>query len=144
MASRPMRLYYEDENGNHLPDHDGEPPAGARYQVAQFPAQLTTTYVDLDYRGAGSPVIARAEVGYAPGLVLAMVRPTLPERIKQIIRFGSKAPTYDYETAVLRAALACERCGNAMAYRYGLSWGYREGSEAWTRCPTSCQLCRPQ
>ena len=136
-------LYYQDRDGNVLPGNDvGEPPEGARYQVYQNPAALITQYVDLEHRGKGSPVFARAETGYSPDLVLAMVRPDAAEKKAQRDRYGSHAPALDFRAAVLMAALSCERCGNALAHRYGLAWGYREHSKEWYRTNTSCERCQ--
>jgi hypothetical protein len=46
--------------------------------------------------------------------------------------------------AILIAANACERCMNALAYNYGLSWGYPEGSDEWKRCNTTCKFCKDE
>jgi hypothetical protein len=79
--------------------------------------------------------------GFAEELVLAIVRPTLLERFKQILRYGWLAPVHDYPWAVYKSADTCERCMNAMLHRYGLERGYREHSEEWHRAGTSCYMC---
>jgi hypothetical protein len=51
---------------------------------------------------------------------------------------------YTLSEAIIIAATSCERCMNALAYKYGLEWGYAEGSDEWQRCGTSCQFCREE
>jgi len=48
---------------------------------------------------------------------------------------------YRLGDAILISANSCERCMNALAYQYGLTWGYPEYSEEWKKCNTSCDFC---
>lgn len=49
---------------------------------------------------------------------------------------------YTLKEAILVVAQSCERCMNALANKYGLSWGYGENGEEWNKCNTSCMFCR--
>jgi len=44
--------------------------------------------------------------------------------------------------AILIAGNACSRCMNALAYEYGLDWGYPEFSEEWKNTNTECDFCK--
>ena len=48
---------------------------------------------------------------------------------------------YSLTEAIIIAATSCERCMNVLALKYGLNWGYEEGSEEWEKVGTSCQFC---
>lgn len=141
------QLYYEDENGNYLPagsmdnPYDSIPP-GAKYQIAQFARVLRTEWIGLREDGTSGLVMA-GNASWSGDLVLAMVRPTWKERLLQVVRYGYFAPVFDIDTAILKAALSCERCMNAMRHRHGIDDGYREDSEEWLRCNTRCSLCEP-
>jgi len=45
------------------------------------------------------------------------------------------------DKAILVAAIACERCMNALAHKCGLDWGYPEDSEDYITSTTRCELC---
>lgn len=49
---------------------------------------------------------------------------------------------YTLREAILIASIACERCMNALAYKYGLNDGYPEYSEEWKKCGTCCEFCK--
>ena len=49
---------------------------------------------------------------------------------------------YTLSESIIIAAMSCERCMNALAYKYGLNWGYEEYSEEWQKCGTLCEFCR--
>lgn len=141
MAGRFETLWYEDHEGKYYPsDFGGGRPEGATIQVSRFPFTLTTTYLTLNEDGSSS-VLMRANSGYNSGLMLAMIRPSVKELVKQFVRYGWFAETRDPKMAVFHAAETCERCMNSLAHRYGLDWGYREGSERWHLAGTSCHRC---
>ena len=48
---------------------------------------------------------------------------------------------YSLAEAIIISATSCERCMNVLAFKYGLDWGYEEGSEEWEKTGTSCQFC---
>jgi hypothetical protein len=46
--------------------------------------------------------------------------------------------------AIIAYATACERCMNALAYKYSNGEeGYAEHSPGWEKCRTSCKFCVP-
>lgn len=93
----------------------------------------------------GSRMLMSGASTYSGDLVLAMTRPSLMELARQVYRYGFPAvPFGDYGQAVMYAAVSCEACRNALAYRYGLPWGYPRGSDDWYKAGTSCELCDPQ
>jgi len=142
MAGKFETLWYEDRDGNYIPNpnEDLGAPKGAEVQVSRFPFQLTTNYLALDEDG-GSHSIAVANSTYSPDFMLSMVRPTFFERAKQLLWYAWPARTYEPKMAVFLAAETCERCMNSLAHRHGLSWGYREGSDAWHLSGTTCDRC---
>lgn len=141
MAGRFETLWYEDYDGNYLGNGTFEStPEGAEIQVSRFPFELVTTYLALKGNG-GSKLLMRGNSSYSPQLMLAMTRPSWKERFKQLLRYGSFAPTYEPKMAVFLAAETCERCTNALAHRHGLDRGYREGSDEWHRAGTLCHRC---
>ena len=45
--------------------------------------------------------------------------------------------------AIIVWATACERCANALAYKYTNGEdGYPEYGEEWKKCPTECEFCK--
>lgn len=87
--------------------------------------------------------IFAGEQGWQPDLVLAMTRPANEELRLSLQRNDGNAPgLWGLKDAIAIAAVACEACGNSLAWMYGLSWGYPEGSEEWKQAGTSCELCR--
>ena len=48
---------------------------------------------------------------------------------------------FSLSEAIIIVGTSCERCMNALAFEYGLDWGYEEGSEEWEKTNTSCQFC---
>lgn len=134
----PKTLWYEDEHGNFLGEAAqpySQPPEGVRYQVAQFPCDLTTRWVELKEDGS-SETVAGCTTGWSEDLVLAMA--TKPRDIWRI------SEPYRLSEAILIAASACERCMNALAHRYGLPWGYHEESEEYLQSRTRCGFCDHQ
>jgi hypothetical protein len=109
--------------------------------------------------------------GYSADLVLALARPSIAEAGRALQRallnrrmapaaldnlsgrlssYGlpadavSQVPLpqrFALADAILIAARACERCTNALAYAYGLQWGYHEGSDHWNNCKARCGFC---
>jgi hypothetical protein len=96
------------------------------------------------WSSGGSRTLMSGSCGYPGDLVLAMTRPSLTERVRQVYRYGLPAiPWGDYGQAVLTAKTACEACQHVLSYRHGLAHGYPKGSDEWKRAGTSCELCDP-
>lgn len=126
--SKLLTLWYENDKGEkfvpqNLDCPDDMPIDKYPYQVSQFPTELKTTYLRC-YDGK-SEEVAEGTSGWSEDLVLAM----------------TNSGDYSLSESILIAAQSCERCMNALAYKYGLDWGYPEGSEEWEKCGTSCDFC---
>jgi len=80
---------------------------------------------ETKWNGNRSDEISRGDSGWSPDLVLAM----------------TNSGDYELPDAILIAANSCSRCMNALAYQYGLDWGFQVGSEEWVKTGTSCQFC---
>lgn len=123
-----LTLWYENDKGEkYIPKQmetpDDIPIDKYPYQVSQFPTQLNTSYLKCyDDR---SEEIAEGHSSWPEDLVMAM----------------ANSGDYTLSESILIAAQSCERCMNALAHKYGLDWGYPEGSEEWQKCGTSCQFC---
>lgn len=48
---------------------------------------------------------------------------------------------YALRDALVIASEACGRCMNALAWQYGLDWGFPPGSEKWNNTRTRCVMC---
>lgn len=119
----PPILWYENDAGEKwIPtaddfDHSGR-PAGFHYQWSQFPRQL-----EENCHGPDGHMMT-GHSSWPEDLVLAMTA------------------DYTLSDAILIAAHLCERCLNAAAYDYGLTWGYRRGSPGWLKANTTCPHCQ--
>jgi len=76
--------------------------------------------------GYGSREVISFNSSWSEDLVLALVN----------------SGDYTLSESIIISANSCERCMNALAYKYGLDWGYKEGSEEWEKCGTSCEFCK--
>jgi len=92
---------------------------------------------------SGSYNLMSGNSGYSADLVLALSRPSPAELLKAFERGYVGSPVvFELADAVILAASGCERCMNALAYRYGLDWGYARGSKDWDAAGTTCFICR--
>lgn len=73
----------------------------------------------------GSRTFCSINASWSEDLVLAM----------------ANSEDYSLSESIIIAATACERCMNALAFKYGMAWGYEERSEEWLNVGTSCQFC---
>ena len=78
-----------------------------------------------EWEGTGSREIYSATSSWSEDLVLAI----------------ANSGDYSLSASIIIAATSCERCMNVLAHKYGLDWGYEEGSEDWKKTNTSCQFC---
>ena len=74
----------------------------------------------------GSQTLMTMESGYPDDLVLCI----------------ANSGDWGLRDAILIVANSCERCMNALAHKYGLDWGYEEGSKEWKKSNTVCDFCR--
>jgi mutator protein MutT len=120
-------LWYEDADGNRLPEVDEEltAPEGAEYMHSQFPHVLRHSVLRLNEDGTSTDVGA-GESSYPEDLVNAMVR----------------SGQWDVGDAIMAAAKSCERCLNVLCDYYGLDDGYPFDSEEYWKCGTRCDLCK--
>jgi len=153
MQSHPPTLWYEDHEGRRwVPPQGGslvDPPHGFCFMRVREVAMHETVHqlaavADPDGEQSETRLLMRGTATYSPGLVLALVRPTLRERLRSLCRGYLRAPRHGLREAQLIAAVACERCANELAHRAGAAWGYRKGSDEWLRAGTRCELCRPK
>lgn len=113
----------------------------------------------LVWEAMGSVHLAVGSSGWDQGLVMAMTRPTEEETALAIeremymranvrrTRDTSLPKTYRLYDAILVSARSCERCWNALLWRYGCGGekggdpGYAEESEEWHKAGTKCVFC---
>ena len=81
---------------------------------------------DNELKALGSVKFMTSNCGWSEDLVLAM--------------YNSK--DYTLNQAIIISSTACERCLNALAHKYGLSWGYAEYSNEWKETNTKCEFCK--
>lgn len=131
-------LWYEGKNGEFIP-HDGkyEPPENAYTYHVCFPMELTEEiYIIRDDNGniVDKPIgdrrlmTAHTHIGGGNSdVIIAMVQ----------------SGDYTLSEALAVFGNACERCMNALCYKYlNGKEGYPEHSEQWKRCNTVCDFCR--
>ena len=117
-------LWHEDDDNNRL-DEDGDGiPDGARFQYSQFPATLHDSILRLNDDGTSTEIM-RGERGFPQDLVTEMVR----------------SGEWDVGDAIMAAAQACERCLNALTFRYQRDDGYEFGSSRYWQAATRCKMC---
>lgn len=141
-------LWYESEDGDKIsPSDDPEFFYHAekyqkeyKYQRTRFPNQVQENMYNFS-DGKCTRVFSGTS-SYFTDLVLAMVRPSLIERLRSFLRTGKVLPLKDFNQAVLIAAFSCERCTNVLMYEYGLKDGYKLFSDEWKECSTCCEHCQ--
>jgi hypothetical protein len=108
------------------------PPTTHPIACVRFPMHVTTSYYKRREDGGygGSDLIAVGGSSASEELVLAMANGANGQKQHRL------------RDALVICASSCERCANVLAHQYGLSWGYEEGSDAWLRCGTVCDMCR--
>lgn len=128
-------MWNESEDGKFRKTAKGpEEPYDPRYPIvfARFPARAITriyrTRPDGTY--GSSDLIMEENRGYSLELVLALATGA-----------NGQLPKYPLEKAIIYASHICERCENALAFQYGLPWGYPEGADQWIKAGTSCPAC---
>lgn len=132
-----MWLWFEDDQGNRVEcncrDGSGPSPETHPYAYSRFPREVTTHCYQRRTSDGGystKDLVFGGKSSWSEDLVLAMATGS---------NGGKKFKLSD---AILIGSQSCERCMNALAYHYGLSWGYPEGSDQWIKSNTKCDMCR--
>lgn len=148
-AVHQLNLWCETLDGRMAPvDPMGEmPPVTSHpYAVSRFPLEVRTEYYrrrESDGSYGGNDRILACNASANESLVLAMATGGREYWPRILARFWFHRPQrLVLSHAIVIASEACERCLNALAYEYGLPWGYREFSDEWEQCGTSCVMCR--
>lgn len=133
--------WYEDDDGNRYPmnfdDNSGEAvdvPEGVKLTSyhSRIPCQLTEnidSYIANPDESKGEVKFKRimsCNSSWSPKVVTAMV----------------KSGDFTMEEAITVYATACERCINVLWDKYVGNEGYKEFSEQWKQCKTSCEFCK--
>jgi len=134
----PNGIWYEDEDGNYIP-HDGvtvDAPPNAHTAHVCFPLEITERIYLIEdvygHRGyKGEPMVSfntHIGGGSVP-TILGMVN----------------SGDYTLAEALALYSSCCERCANVLAYKYTNGEdGYKEYSDEWHRCNTSCRYCEAE
>lgn len=151
-----MRLtWWEDEQGNvlelepyTLPTY--EQKEKYKYYHSCFPCQLSHRISVYDYHPKGInkiliklPIIGKyikKKIGktYIELISFNDTYTCMQDCIVAMVNSGD----YTLEEAIWVCANACERCMNALCYKYlNGKDGYPEYSEKWEKCNTSCDFC---
>lgn len=125
-------IWYEDDEGkiqapsiDQIKNYDN--PKDAVYQLSRIPCRLDTMKILIKPDGTSGARSTMTE-GYPPDLALAL----------------TNSGDFTLGEAIIFSATVCERCMNALAYEYGLDWGYPVDSQAYATCGTSCKLCKQE
>jgi hypothetical protein len=90
----------------------------------------------------GSQEVMAGESSWPTDLVLAMVRPNAHEMAMAIRHAGCPPRLLGMNDAILMAATSCERCLNALLWRYGVAEEYAPYSKHWDEAGTECAICK--
>lgn len=127
-------FYWADEAGNVIGPVEfanegmAPPPPGAATMTAREPLTLRETLYAVDPETGGLRELGVGSSTYSADLALALA-------------YSSNG--LSLADAIIVAATACERCGNALAHQGGLEWGYPEFGPEWQDSPTECAMCIP-
>lgn len=107
------------------------------YIHVRFPLVVQTKVYKRDKDGhyTEGDRIATLNASVNEELVLAMATGGWSTRP---LRLRAKIPLHE---AMIIVSEACGRCLNVLAYEYGLSWGFKEGSDEWLVTKTTCEMC---
>lgn len=129
-------LWVETKDGERAPvscvDGSCPPPETHPYAFSRFPCEVTTTMH-----------VRRSDGAYGTDDRIASGASSYPEDLALALANGSNGQRqFRLSHAIIIASQTCERCMNALAHQYGLTWGYPEGSESWIKSNTKCDMCR--
>lgn len=123
--------WYEDKYGSEVVQENEDavmPPEGAVVMFTRYPFEITThmrVFVEGKFLNAGD---SYTHIGRSSqDLILAI----------------ANSGDYTLGESVILVAECCERCLNAISYKYTKGKeGYPEGSDEWKRCGTVCTFCK--
>lgn len=148
------RVWWEDAQGNVFEDDRlpiEEEKEKYPYYHTEFPCTLSHDMAEYDYHPKGMqkllinlPIIGKR------------IKNKIGKTFKHLITFNTtytsgsdcivamvSSGDYTLEQAIWIYANACERCMNALCYKYlNGKEGYPEYSEEWQKCNTVCGFCR--
>ena len=149
-------FWWEDAEGNILDLEPHRCPTEEEkekypYYHSEFPCQLHHNISHYDYhpKGIQKFLIKLPFIG-------EHVKKKIGKTFKDICTFNTtyrsgsdcivamvNSGDYTLEQAIWVYANACERCMNALCYKYlNGEDGYEEYSEEWKKCGTECDFCR--
>ena len=155
-VSKMKLFWWEDENGNVLElDEDRLPTESEmeiyKYYHREFPCILTHAISVYDYhpRGVYKFLIKLPIVG-------ERIKRKIGKTFKDIYAFNTtysggsdcivamvNSGDYTLEQAIWIYANSCERCMNALCFKYlNGKEGYEEYSDEWIKCNTVCDFCK--
>ena len=149
-------FWWEDEQGNVLEESPNAVPNEKqkekyRYYHSEFPCQISHQICVYDYHPKGIQKLL---------IKLPIISKTVKRKIGKTFRnVGTFNTTYnsggdcivamvnsgDYtlEQAIWVFANSCERCMNALCFKYlNGKEGYEEYSDEWVKCHTVCDFCK--
>lgn len=148
--------WWEDENGNVLEDSpnvmpDEKQKEKYRYYHSEFPCQISHNISLYDYHPKGIqrvliklPIISK-RVKRKIGKTFASVGTfnTTYNSGSDCIVAMVNSGDYTLEQAIWVYANSCERCMNALCFKYlNGKEGYEEYSNEWNKCNTVCDFCK--
>ena len=148
-------FWWEDAEGNVLELEDGRRPTEEEkekycYYHSEFPCQVHHRISHYGYHPEG---IYRLLVNLP--IIGKRFKNKLGKTQKEIATFSTtyncgsdcivamvNSGDYTLEEAIWIYSNACERCMNALCYKYlNGADGYEEYSEEWQKCNTECEFC---
>lgn len=155
-VSKMRHFWWEDENGNVLELEDNRMPTEKekeqyRYYHSEFPCQLHHEIRVYDYRPKGVqkfliklPIIGKRvknKIGktFRDVCTFSTTYKSGSDCIVAMVNSGD----YTLEQAIWVYANSCERCMNALCFKYlNGKEGYEEHSDEWVKCNTICDFCK--
>ena len=155
-VSKMKHFWWEDEQGNILDLEDGRMPTEKekekyRYYHSEFPCQLHHNISVYDYHPKGIhkfliklPIIGeriKRKIGktFRDMITFRTTYYGMSDCIVAMVNSGD----YTLEQAIWVCANSCERCMNALCFKYlDGKEGYAEYSDEWVKCNTECDFCR--
>lgn len=153
-VSKMQVCWWEDENGNVLPEGCDRETKGAKFYHSTFPCQITHEIDDYDYHPEGfiSKYLFQKSKLYKKWWCSRNNKTFRPlcsfnttygtkssqECIVAMVNSGE----YTLEQAIWVFTTACERCMNVLCHKYlNGKEGYEEYSDDWKQANTCCVFC---